>query len=117
MKPESTSGTSSRAEILRSESFHSGDLVKNVSERVDGPSNLEDVKAHSTHGGADIRQSSSDVDPDWSSDSGDSFELTMAEVTAEMRESGWKFKFVTPEQMDGMEKKISASHRKLLTMS
>src|SRR5688500_15616408 len=64
MKPESTSGTSPRAEILMSESFHSGDLVNNVSEeRVDGPSNLEDVKAHSTHGGADIRQSSSDDDP------------------------------------------------------
>jgi hypothetical protein len=117
MKPESTSGTSSRAEILKSESFHSGDLVNNASEeRVDGPSNLENVKAHSTHAGADIRQSSFDVEPDWSSDSGDSFELTMAEVTAEMRESGWKFKFVTPEQMDAMEKTISASHRKLLTM-
>jgi hypothetical protein len=62
----------------------------------------------------DEATSDADVDNTFSDISSDSLELTMDEVTKVMRQSGWKFQFVSPLEMDRKMREHSASRRGLL---
>jgi hypothetical protein len=78
---------------------------------TDSPSPPEDVKLRSPHGGT-VEDSKVHIEGlENISQQSDSPVLTLDEVTAMMREGGWKIQFVSPEEMDEKMEERSALRR------